>query len=154
MDVGFTFGSFGDIITLCHLVKVLGNALGLGPGGVSTSANKYQDLRKALDNFEHVLIQVVATCGQHETCPLLAHLAQSTEQIANECGALIKTALDRLVPKYQDSLQQGGSTNKIKDAFKKVKWVWKDEQSFVEELQQKLRDNTEQLSFFMTANVR
>ena len=55
MDVGWTFGSVGDIIAVCQLAVRLGQALGAGHG---SSTREYKDLRKELDNFVHILTLV------------------------------------------------------------------------------------------------
>ncbi|RYP69338.1 hypothetical protein DL771_006148 [Monosporascus sp. 5C6A] len=102
MEVALTFGSLGDIIAVCQIAIQLGKALGVGYAGVSGSAKEYQDLRKNLDTFVQVLMH-------REFSPTLDSLAHATKSVVEECGALIKEALDRFVPRYNDSLQPGGS---------------------------------------------
>ncbi len=52
MEVGFTFGSLGEIIAICQIAIRLRKALGLG------STREYQDLRKDLNTFVQVLMHV------------------------------------------------------------------------------------------------
>jgi hypothetical protein len=61
MEVALTFGSVGDIIAVCQLCVLLGRAIGLGCKAVSGSAKEYQDLRKDLELFVQILVQVVST---------------------------------------------------------------------------------------------
>lgn len=58
MEVGLTFGSLGDIIAVCQLAYRLGHALGVGARGAGSSVEEYRDLRKDLEEFVEILIQV------------------------------------------------------------------------------------------------
>jgi hypothetical protein len=53
MSAAFTFGSVGDIITICQLVVQLSRALSSANGAV----REYADLRRELDLFAQVLMQ-------------------------------------------------------------------------------------------------
>lgn len=57
MSAALTFGSVGDIIALCGLAIELGKALSSAHG----SAKEYQSLRRDLDQFIQVLMQVCST---------------------------------------------------------------------------------------------
>ncbi len=54
MSAAFTFGSFGDIITLYQIAAELARALS-SPRG---SATKYRELIKELEDFAKILIMV------------------------------------------------------------------------------------------------
>ncbi|KAK8079140.1 hypothetical protein PG994_002947 [Apiospora phragmitis] len=134
MEVALTFGSVGDIIAICQIAAQLRRALDVSSG----SAKEYQDLRSDLDKFTCVLMQL-------ESCPSLGNLAAQRKSIVNECATPINDALDRWHPKYHQSLQPGGSGNAVKDAFRKVEWSVREKQA-LQELQDKLRKNTERLA--------
>ncbi|KAK8030024.1 hypothetical protein PG993_011315 [Apiospora rasikravindrae] len=145
MEVALTFGSVGDIVAICQIAIHLSRALGVGCAEASGSAKEYQDLRKDLDSFTHILVQIVAKNRQFESYPSVANLNIETRPIVNECATLIRNALDRWFPKYNQSLQPGGSGNSVKDAFRKIEWSLREKQG-LRELQEKLRKNTERLA--------
>ncbi len=58
MEFAPTFGSIGDFIAICQLAIRLGQALGVGCGGISSSATDHQDLRKQLDVFVQISMHV------------------------------------------------------------------------------------------------
>ncbi|KAK3349545.1 hypothetical protein B0T25DRAFT_482206 [Lasiosphaeria hispida] len=153
MEVALTFGSLGDIIAVCQIAIQLGKALGVGCAGGSSSAREYQELRSDLDTFVQVLMHVVATYEQHEFSLSLESLARTTKTVVDECGSLIKQALDRLASKYNEALQPGGSGNKLKDGYRKVEWLVKEEDR-LHELRGKLGKNTERLSVLVSLATR
>jgi len=73
--------------------------------------------------------------------------------VIGDCGALIKQALDRVVPRYDDALQPGGCGNKFRDGYKKVEWLAR-ERERVRELRDKLSKNTERLSVLIVLAER
>ncbi|KAK6084621.1 hypothetical protein SCUP515_01117 [Seiridium cupressi] len=119
MEFAATFGSLGDIIAVCQLTIQLSRALGIGTAQASASAKEYQELRKELDIFTAILV--------------------------NECHDLIQSSLDRLVPKYHDSLKPEGSGSRIKDGVRKVEWSVREKER-VKELRDKLRTNGQRIS--------
>jgi hypothetical protein len=118
MSAALTFGSVGDIITLCSLAVELSRAL----GGSRGSAKEYQMLQKDLDQFVQVLMRVIATYEQFERSHWLDSLGHVTKAIVDECGSLIGEVLRKLREKYGDSLQPGGSGNRVKDVYKKLEF--------------------------------
>ena len=58
MEVALTFGSIGDIITICQIAIRLGKALDVGCRNAQGSAAEYQSLRVELDAFVQVLLCV------------------------------------------------------------------------------------------------
>lgn len=118
MSTALTFGSLGDIIALCGLAVELSRALSTAHG----SAREYQSLRKDLDQFVQVLMQVIATYEQFENSPSLDSLRRVTKSIVDECGALVGEVLHRVRERYGESLQPGGSGNKARDAYKKLEF--------------------------------
>ncbi|KAJ8127426.1 hypothetical protein O1611_g6211 [Lasiodiplodia mahajangana] len=118
----------------------LGRALSASKG----SAKEYQDLRRDLDSFVGVLTLVIATYQQHEQSPWLCGLGKTTKLVVDECAELIQTALDAWSQKYGENLKEGGSQNSVKDAYRKIQWLW--EKDNVIKLQDKLKTNTSRLS--------
>ncbi|KAK7959484.1 uncharacterized protein PG986_004338 [Apiospora aurea] len=97
--------------------------------------------------------QIVEENRQFESCPSLANLSIETKSIVNECATLIQNALDRWFPKYQQNLQPGGSGSSVKDAFRKIEWSLREKQG-IQELQDKLRKNTERLALIIGITSR
>ncbi|KAH6656979.1 hypothetical protein BKA67DRAFT_176692 [Truncatella angustata] len=147
MEFAATFGSLGDIIAICQITIQLSRALGIGTAGASSSAWEYQELRKEIDIFINILLNVVATCEQY-TSPSLSDLNRTIHTIVQDCHIQIQEILHRFVPKYHESLKPGGSTRKIVDAFKKLEWTVKEKER-TRELQDKLHTNGQKLSMLM-----
>jgi len=141
MSAALTFGSVGDIIALCGLAVELSRALGSARG----SAKEYQSLRKDLDQFVQVLVQVIATFQQFENSPSLDSLRHVTKSIVDECSDEIGQVLCGLRDKYGDSLQRGGSGNRAKDAYRKLEFSLK-ERGEIKLLQESLGRAVGQLS--------
>jgi hypothetical protein len=59
MSAAFTFGSLGDIIAVTQLVYQLAKALDHSRG----SAREYQELRKDVDLFGQILVEVRSPGG-------------------------------------------------------------------------------------------
>jgi len=60
MEVGWTFGSVGDLFAVCELAIKLGKALG---SGQASSVAQYRELRTELDSFVQVLTIVCCFCS-------------------------------------------------------------------------------------------
>jgi hypothetical protein len=61
MEVALTFGSLGDIIAIWQLAIKLRRVLGHGCDAIGSSSKEYQELRRDLDLFVQVLLQVNQT---------------------------------------------------------------------------------------------
>ncbi|KAK0631300.1 hypothetical protein B0T14DRAFT_1158 [Immersiella caudata] len=120
MSFAPSFGSLGDFVTVCQLAIQLGKALGDGFGGSST---EYQELRTGVDTLVQVLTHVEESRKQLESHPELHGLCRMIRNVTDQCGYLIKDALDRIVPKYSDSLRAGGSTTRSVGARRKIEWA-------------------------------
>ncbi|KAK3896465.1 hypothetical protein C8A05DRAFT_40000 [Staphylotrichum tortipilum] len=62
--------------------------------------SNYQALRKDLDGFVKVLMQVGATYPQCEFTPFLEGLDTAAKETVDDCAGLIREALDRWQKKY------------------------------------------------------
>jgi len=91
-------------------------------------------------------LQVIATYQEREHSVYLAQLDSVTKSVVKECTGLIDGAIQHLTSRYGDSLRPGGSGGKVRDAYKKAEWMLRDRE-WVQQLQEKLRRNTERLSF-------
>lgn len=180
MEVALTFGSLGDIIAVCQLAIHLGRAIGNSQYG---SAKEYQALRKDLDGFVKVLMQVrpfyhlsipggmsppthnlvcapllmiqqvVATYPQREFTPYLEGLDTATKETVDDCAGLIREALCRWQKKYHQALSPSGSGNALKDAGRKMEWFLR-EQERVVELQAKLSQSIQRLTLLSALAAR
>ncbi|KAK9770307.1 hypothetical protein SCAR479_13048 [Seiridium cardinale] len=144
MEFAATFGSLGDIIAVCQLTIQLSRALGIGTAQASASAKEYQELRKELDIFTAILVNVVATY-EHYSSPSLDDFDRLLHTVVQECHDLIQSSLNRLVPKYHDSLKPEGSGSRIRDGIRKVEWSVREKER-VKELRDKLRTNGQRIS--------
>ena len=68
MDVALTFGSVGDILTICEVASKLAHAIGVGSKAVGLSVTEYQELRKDLDAFVGILMEVGLLKVYHTLC--------------------------------------------------------------------------------------
>lgn len=68
MEVALTFGSVGDIITICEVASKLAHAIGVGSKAVGLSVKEYQELRQDLDAFVDILGQVSLLKNSHTLC--------------------------------------------------------------------------------------
>ncbi|KAK9413534.1 hypothetical protein SUNI508_11856 [Seiridium unicorne] len=144
MEFAATFGSLGDIIAVCQLTIQLSRALGIGTAQASASAKEYQELRKELDIFTAILVNVVATY-EHYSSPSLDDFDRLLHTVVQECHGLIHSSLNRLEPKYHDSLKPEGLGSRIKDGMRKVEWSVREKER-VKELRDKLRTNGQRIS--------
>ncbi|KAB5539410.1 hypothetical protein GE09DRAFT_317495 [Coniochaeta sp. 2T2.1] len=134
MSAALTFGSLGDIIALCGLAVELSRALGSARG----SAKEYQALRKDLDQFVQVLMQVIATYEQFERSAWLDSLAHVSRSVVDECGTLVGDVLQKFRDRYDCSLEPGGSGSRARDAVKKLEFSVRERET-VRVLQETLR---------------
>jgi hypothetical protein len=67
--------------------------------------------------------------------------------VVEDCAVTIKEALDHLAG-YGFSLRPGGSGNRVKDAFKEVRWLG--EKEHLGELLDKLRTGTERITMLLS----
>ena len=112
-----TFGSVGDIISVCLLIKDIVAALNDCKG----SAHNYQRLIRELDLLERVLLQVDQLVSKHKASPAFDVLSIATQEAVESCRQSARPFLER-VKKYSESLKPGGSGNIVKDAARKVQW--------------------------------
>ncbi|KAH8165437.1 hypothetical protein CIB48_g2818 [Xylaria polymorpha] len=146
MSIAFTFGSLGDIITLSQIAIQLGRTLA---GDVTGSSQQYKDLRDELSAFT----RVIETYQQHEVTPLFTSLDAITKAIIDDCGCLMQDVLEKLVPRYGQSLGDARSKYNIKGFVKKIEWSLRETER-VEKLREKLHRNSQLLGMLISITTR
>ena len=112
-----TFGSVGDIISLCLLIKDITIAIHDCQG----SPHSFQKLLTQLKSLEQALLQVDLLIRKHEASPQFNALAVAARHVANECRVSAEPFL-QLIKSYQHYLRPEGSGNVMKDTLRKVQW--------------------------------
>lgn len=142
MELALTFGSLGDIIQLCQIGIQLSRAIGLGCDAVGQSAVEYEELRREINTFVRILMQVIlnsnskasnvcllttqfqviATYEQHEASPYLHDLNVASRDVVEQCSHHMMDVYKHFTERYGNTLDPGGSGNKFRDICKKVQW--------------------------------
>lgn len=117
MPVPFGF-SVGDCISVCILIKDTIKALDTIHGSLS----EYQATIRELWALDRALLEVVALAEGFERSVELNALSHTTRTVAEQCRACIEGFLEK-VKKYELSLRDGGSGNRLKDGWRKVGWA-------------------------------
>ncbi len=112
-----TFGSVGDIISVCQVVNELLQALNDCRG----SSSEYQGLMRELWSFERALLEVEQLASHCGKLAEINALQQTAKQIATQCRSSIDDFL-RKIRRYRSSLREGGSGSSVRDAFWKIHW--------------------------------
>lgn len=139
--IAFTFGSFGDILSIIDLAVKIRKALGDGTG----SSKDYQALLFELDSFSDVLTTLHnAIHSQDKTQKLPGSLEQAIRNALNSARELLGESYAS-ISSYQGSLREGGSGSMMRDSWWKIGWFLfkKDE---VGEMRRRLKDQVERLN--------
>ncbi|TFY66271.1 hypothetical protein EVG20_g4817 [Dentipellis fragilis] len=152
----FTFGSFGDIITVVQLLNQVRRTLCDSTG----SAAEYQALIADLDVFANVLSAVndAFQPGSSESArPSRPHRVNGTlpPSIMNARRQALRTSYDllrdiqRRISGYQASLKTGGSGSMMADSWRKIGWALF-KQSELKEIRRRVMDQVEVLNILMS----
>lgn len=117
MPVGPSFGSLGDIISLCVLVKDTCKSFDHARG----SSAEYQTILAELCALEDVLLQAALLWEQSEYSDDLEALRVTACRTAEQCRGSMERFRER-VKKFDATLRPGGSGNVARDALGKVRW--------------------------------
>ena len=117
MSASVTFGSVGDIITLCIIIKDLVKALDDSKG----SSAQYQEVIRELWALDRVLLEVELLWRTCESTNELNALRETAHRMADQCRRSIEAFLKK-VEKYRPSLRDGGSGSVLRDATMKIRW--------------------------------
>ncbi|OSS47245.1 hypothetical protein B5807_09803 [Epicoccum nigrum] len=114
-----TFGSVGDIIAVCLLVKDLVEALDQARG----SKAEYQSAIRELWILDRTLLEIELFTKAHENAstPELRGLCETAKDAALQCKTLVSTFRER-VKKYKSTFDDGEDPGLLKDVAAKVRW--------------------------------
>lgn len=108
----FSFGSFGDIITICQLVKAGIDALDDSRG----SAADYQTLKTLLSNLAYILFKIKALVETKKIAD-----ADMLTRTLEDCFTTLKSFVAK-IKKFDKNLGLDGSGNWFKDSYRKIRW--------------------------------
>ncbi|RDL31861.1 uncharacterized protein BP5553_09263 [Venustampulla echinocandica] len=109
--------SVGDCIAVSILIKDAIKAI----DSIHGSASEYQSVIRELWALDRALLEVVSLAESFETTVELNALSHTARRIAEQCRVCIVRFLDK-IRKYEGSLREGGTRNKVRDGWKKVTW--------------------------------
>ena len=112
-----TFGSVGDIISLCLLIKDLVKTLDSSRG----SSAEYQAVIRELRSLDHALLEVEALIRSCQQTVQLNALTATVSQCAEQCRRCV-TKFHEQLKKSGKSLQPGGSGSFVRDTASKIRW--------------------------------
>ena len=111
------FGSAGDIIAVCLLIKDLVKALDESRG----SSAEYEEITRELWVLERALLEVEMLSRTCDTTIELNALCVTARRASDDCRRCILAFLEK-VKGYAASFRVGGSGNAVKDVSKKLRW--------------------------------
>ena len=117
MSAGVTFGSFGDVVSLCIVIKDLIKAVDDSRG----SSAEYQEIIRELWALDRALLELGALWRTDEGTVESNALRETAHRMADQCRQCIEAFLEK-VKKYGSSLQDRGSGKVMKDTTMKVRW--------------------------------
>jgi hypothetical protein len=117
LDMPITFGSVGDIISVCLIVKDLVDALNKSRG----SSAEHGEIIRELWVLDRALLEVEVLSRTHSTTVELVALCETARQTVEKCRLTVQ-AFSQRINKYGVSLGNGGSGNIMKDAAMKIGW--------------------------------
>ncbi|WYZ36717.1 hypothetical protein EsH8_II_000223 [Colletotrichum jinshuiense] len=134
MSAVFTFGSLGDILTLCQIAMALGKAVGDSQG----SAKTYQALKNDIDAFVHILMKVLGALQEREHTEWVSDLEAIIKQTVDGCANDLREALVHFRERYDGTLGggDGGARAGFRAGLKKMEFRFREEERL-----QKLQDN-------------
>lgn len=140
MAAAFGF-SVGDVLAVVNLVSTVIDSLRSASGSGSQYrdlVSELQTLKDSLIHVKHVALNETQDVGQNA---LLAAVAQ--------CQQTVDEFVKKIEP-YQPYLATGGSGNKAKDAWMKIKWATCKRED-IETFRQKLRDRRGVIEVLLTS---
>lgn len=112
-----TFGSVGDIITVCLLAKSIVEALDDSRG----SSAEYQGLINELRSLECSLLEVELCTRSWKDASTAVSLQQECSKLVNECRKTLE-AFHAYLKKYDSFLSKDSRAGVVKRAGMKIKW--------------------------------
>lgn len=114
--MSITFGSVGDVISVCLLAKSLVDTLNDSRG----SSAEYQGLVKELRSLERSLLEIEAFYRTHSASATLKSIFTSVGQTVDACQHVLQ-AFQKRLQKYESSLESGRKFSATSVATK-IKW--------------------------------
>ena len=115
--MSITFGSVGDIISICNLIKGLVTSLDDSRG----SSAEYQAVIRELHSLDHALLEVEIVFLSNQGSEEMFSLQLTVLGIAAQCEKCI-TAFREEIKCYKRTLQPRGSGSVLKDSMMKLRW--------------------------------
>lgn len=112
-----TFGSVGDIITVCLLAKSIAKALDDSTG----SSAEYQGLITEIRSLECSLLEVELFTRSWRDASTSVSVRQECSKLVNDCRKTLEAFQDYL-KKYDSSLSKDSGTGILRRAGTKIKW--------------------------------
>jgi hypothetical protein len=116
--MSITFGSVGDIISVCIIVKDLVTALDDTRG----STTEYREVIRELWILDRALLEVDLLSRTCENTVEMNALCQAAHQAAANCRQSMEAFTAKL-KKYNSCLGEDRSKSVIRNTIKKVQWV-------------------------------
>lgn len=112
-----TFGSVGDIISICLLFKDLIKTL----QNSRASSTEYQAVTQELWSLEQALLQVEQSLRSCKRSPELDALAQMAVNVAERCGKSVGE-FSAHIKSYEEDLGATATSSLSRGVVRKVKW--------------------------------
>lgn len=112
-----TFGSAGDIITVCLLVMDLVTSLDESRG----SAAEYQEVRRELRGLERALLEVELLSRSRSPTDKLTALYATARKAALDCRHPVENLLKK-IRRYDSSLGAAALRNVVRNTAMKIRW--------------------------------
>ena len=117
LPVVATFGSFGDIVSLCLIIKDLVKAIDDSRGACA----EYQEIIKEVWALDRILLLAEDLWRPCEANIELIGLREMARHITHQCRSSIEKFLEKL-KKYGPKLSDGGSGSSIRNTKMKIRW--------------------------------
>lgn len=144
MPVPFGFG-VGDFIAVAKLLLDIQNALKENRG----ASDGYQSLMRQLNSLYKVMERLRLMVSSNQLSDIAT--CNAIREEVKICEDLMLQFL-QATEKYRDSLNKGGSRNKVKDAWKKMSWgLFKKED--IQELRESLKVHTDCITMLMMTST-
>jgi septation ring formation regulator EzrA len=112
-----TFGSVGDIISVCLLAKKIVDTLDNTRG----SSAEYRDLVTELRSLEKALLEAELVAGQHKHNKAAQPVLSEIPQLLTDCRSTHEKLRDD-ISKYEKHLAENAAPGLVKKLGMKVRW--------------------------------
>lgn len=113
--MSITFGSVGDIIAVCGIVRSFAQAL----DDIKGSSAEYRAVVNQLNSLEEALDKVKSLSGTFS--PHQQNVFRQCLSSAEQCHHIVAPFLDG-IKKYREHFEEGSSSNSFEKALYKARW--------------------------------